>query len=212
MVLVSPGLQSAASQKRGYLHFTISFPAEGGRTEPETHQQWREEERQDELPPPVQQAGEGHGGGSAGLVEELGGDEPGDGAGAQLVRRHRAEDQQHLQAAQLREQGLQADADAGSGVCQKRGDEADGGREGGVTRTESTTVISRLQPAMKMKPVSSSFLRPALSIKKNCRESRTFTDFMTGEHLKAGLTATKVKVRLTTPTPRVRYLASSNDA
>lgn len=55
-----------------------------------THQQRREEERQNKLAAPVEHAGEGHGDGAARLVAQLGGDEPRDGAGAQLVGRDRS--------------------------------------------------------------------------------------------------------------------------
>lgn len=72
-----------------------------------THQQWREEECQNKLPSPVEHAGEGHGDGSARLVEQLGSDEPGDGPGAQLVGGNQAENQQDLQTPQLRGQVLQ---------------------------------------------------------------------------------------------------------
>lgn len=44
------------------------------------------------------------------------------------------------------------------------------------TRTESVMVVSRLHTAMQMKPVRSSFLRPARSIRKNLegkRQTRT---------------------------------------
>lgn len=72
----------------------------------QTHQQWREEQRQDKLPSPVQHASEGHGDGPARLVEQLGGDEPGYGPGAELVGRDQAENQQDLKTAQLWNQVL----------------------------------------------------------------------------------------------------------
>lgn len=87
-----------------------------------THQQRREEQRQDKLPSPVQHAGEGHGDGPAGLVEQLGGDEPGDGAGAELIGGDQAENQQDLQAAQLWHQVLRDDK-PGSRCTQRRAGE-----------------------------------------------------------------------------------------
>lgn len=76
------------------------------RPEVETHQQWREEERQNKLPSPVEHAGKCHGDGSARLVEQLSSDEPGDGARAQFVCWNQAENQQDMQAPQLWNQVL----------------------------------------------------------------------------------------------------------
>lgn len=59
-----------------------------------------------------------------------------------------------------------------------RTEEKDNGRGflADPTRTESVMVVSRLHTAMQMKPVRSSFLRPARSIRKNLegkRQTRT---------------------------------------
>lgn len=132
-----------------------------------THQQWREEQCQDKLPSPVQHAGEGHSDGSARLVKQLGCDEPRDWTRSQFIGRDKAENQKNLQAAQLWHQVLHINK-LESLNSKKKGKKNDRLRfQMDPTRTESVMVVSRLHTAMQMKPVRSSFLRPARSIRKN---------------------------------------------